>query len=96
MENFIFCAVYGNILEETYDTYYVTLRGGSRAAATSKMERFVIRVNGCKPLTIITKRPILDVAATLDPPLTLCRYGDFNIMWLSWKQFSECFFLVYE
>ena len=44
-------------------------RGGSRAAATSKMERFVIIVNGCKPLTIITKRSILDVAAVLDPPL---------------------------
>ena len=29
-------------------------RGGSRAAATFKMERFVIIVNGCKPLTIIT------------------------------------------
>ena len=45
------------------------IRGGSRAAATSKMERFVIIVNGGKPLTIITKRSILDVAAALDPPL---------------------------
>ena len=44
-------------------------RGGSSAAATSKMERFVIIVNGWKPLTIITKRSILDVAAALDPPL---------------------------
>ena len=44
-------------------------RGGSRAAATSKMERFVIIVNGFQPLTIITKRSILDVAAALDPPL---------------------------
>ena len=44
-------------------------RGGSRTAATSKMERFVIIVNGWKPLTIITKRSILDVAAVLDPPL---------------------------
>ena len=35
--------------------------GGSRAAATSKMERFVI-VNGWK-------HSILDVAAALDPPL---------------------------
>ena len=43
--------------------------GGSRAAATSKMERFVIIVNGWKPLTIMTKRSILDVAAFLDPPL---------------------------
>ena len=44
-------------------------RGGSRAAATSKMEHFVIIVNGLQPLTIITKRSILDVAAALDPPL---------------------------
>ena len=33
------------------------------------MERFVIIVNGWKPLTMITKRSILDVAAALDPPL---------------------------
>ena len=33
---------------------------GSRTAATSKIERFVIIVNGWKPLTIITKRSILD------------------------------------
>ena len=44
-------------------------RGGSRAAATSKMECFVIIVNGSKPLTIITKHSTLDVAASLDPPL---------------------------
>ena len=44
-------------------------RGGSRAAAISKMERFVIIVNGFQPLTIITKSSILDAAAALDPPL---------------------------
>ena len=44
-------------------------RDGSRDAATSKMERFVIIVNGWKLLTIITKRSMLDVAAVLDPPL---------------------------
>ena len=44
-------------------------RDGSRAAATSKMERFVIIVNGFQPLTIITKCSILDVAAALDPSL---------------------------
>ena len=44
-------------------------RGGSRTAATSKVELFVIIVNGWKPLTIITKSSILDVAAVLDPPL---------------------------
>ena len=43
---------------------------GSRAAAKSKMERFVILVNGFQPLTIIIKRSILDVAAALDPLLT--------------------------
>ena len=47
------------------------LRGGSRTAATSKMECFVIIVNGFQPFTIITKRSILDVAAVLDPPLML-------------------------
>ena len=45
------------------------VRGGYRTAATSKMERFVIIVNGFQPLTIITKRSIKDVAAVLDPPL---------------------------
>ena len=44
-------------------------RDGSRAAATSKTERFVIIVNGFQPLTIITKCSILDVATALDPPL---------------------------
>ena len=41
-------------------------RRGSRTAAISKMERFVIIVNGCKPLTIITQHSIVDVAAALD------------------------------
>ena len=49
--------------------FSMEVRGGSRTAATSKMERFVIIVNGFQPLTIITKRSILDVAAVLDPPL---------------------------
>ena len=48
---------------------YLISRGGSRAAATSKIECFVIIVNGYQPLTIITKRSILDAAAALDPPL---------------------------
>ena len=52
-----------------FQTNFVFSRGGSRADATSKMESFVIIVNGWKPLTIITKRSILDVAAALDPPL---------------------------
>ena len=45
------------------------VKGGSRAAATSRMERFMIIVKGWKPLTIITKGSILDVAVALDPPL---------------------------
>ena len=45
------------------------LRGGSRTAATSKVELFLIIVNGWKPLTIITKISTLDVAAVLDPSL---------------------------
>ena len=49
----------------------IIFRGGSRAAATSKMEWFMTIVNGWKPLTIIAKLSILDVAAALDPPLIL-------------------------
>ena len=48
-------------------------RGGSRAVATSKMECFVIIVNSFQPLTIITNRSILDVAAILDSPLNIVR-----------------------
>ena len=44
-------------------------RGGSKTAAASKIEYFVIIVNGWKSLTIITKHSILDVAAVLDPPV---------------------------
>ena len=51
------------------DIPFVLDRGGSKTAATSKMERFMIIVNGFQPLTVITKRSILDVAAVLDPPL---------------------------
>ena len=56
------------------------IRGGSRTAATSKMERFVIIVNDWKPLTIITKRSILDVAAVLDPPLVITRKTSKNLL----------------
>ena len=52
------------------DSFY-TLRGGSRAAAISSTEQFVIVVNGFQPLTIITRRSILDVVAALDLPLSL-------------------------
>ena len=53
-------------------TIQKTHRGRSRATATSKMERFVVIVNGFQPLTIITKRSILAVAAVLDPPPIKC------------------------
>ena len=43
-------------------TFFSVSRGGSRAAARSKMERFVITVDGWK----------LDAAALLDPPLICC------------------------
>ena len=43
--------------------------GGSRSAATSKVQRFVIINNDWNPLTIITNRSFLDVAAVIDPPL---------------------------
>ena len=55
----------------TNSFFLQAFRGGSRAAATSKMGRFIIIVNGWRPLTIITKRSILDAAAALDPPLAL-------------------------
>ena len=50
--------------------------GGSRTAATSKMEHFVII--GWKPLAIITKCsiPILDVVEVVDPPLNFCKNSE--------------------
>ena len=48
---------------------FINDRDGSSAAAISKMECFVIIVNSFQPLTIITKRSILDVAAVIDLPL---------------------------
>ena len=64
-----FCIV--KIIDECFQPKDAPFRGKSRAAATSKMERFVMIVNGFQPLTIITKRSILDVAAALDLPLLL-------------------------
>ena len=51
----------------------ILLRGGSKTAATSKTERFVIIVNGFQSLTIITKCSIFDLAGALDPLLLLIR-----------------------
>ena len=73
-----------------YSIYSINVRGGSRAAATSKMERFVIIVNGWKPLTIITKRSILDVAAVLDPPLNVSPYYKYLLCLLVvWKNMFQ-------
>ena len=73
-------------------------RGGSRTAATSKRERFVIIVNGFQPFTIITKHSVLDVVAALDPPLW--SYGVIRITWhktIPWKLISEtCIRLGYS
>ena len=66
------------ILLKTY-----LIRGGSRTAATSKMEHFVITVNGWKLLTIITKGSILDDAAVLVPPLT---------HWSHWVFFQQKYY----
>ena len=64
-----FCplALYCTAIQSLF--WYIWIRVGFRTAATSKMERFVIIVIGWKPLTSITKRSILHVAAVLDPPL---------------------------
>ena len=55
-------------VKDFYD-YTTFARVGSKTAATWKMERFVMIVYGWKPLTINTKRSILDVAGVLGPPL---------------------------
>ena len=64
-------------------------RGGSRTAATPRMERFVIIVNGWKPLTIITKRSILDATAVLDPPLSgnFFRMTPLNAVYVLFQEF---------
>ena len=40
---------------------YALSKGGSRTVAACKIEHFVIIVNGWKPLTIMTKRSILEI-----------------------------------
>ena len=57
---------------------YITFaRVGSKTAATWKMERFVMIVYCWKPLTINTKRSILDVVGVLDPPV----FSESQIWW---------------
>ena len=52
-----------------YHKIHIHIRGGFRTASRSKVELFVIIVNGFQPLTIITKSSTLDAAAVLDLPL---------------------------
>ena len=66
---FCFNYKFAKVLIKYYTTNYTGSRGGSTTAATSKMELFVIIVNGFQPLTFVTVWSILDVAAVLDPPL---------------------------
>ena len=71
---------------------YLIIRGGSRTAGTSKMEHFVIIVNGWKPLTIITKRSILDVTAVLDPPLIIFFFApNIHVLLIYHNNFQFCF-----
>ena len=60
-------------------------RGGSRAAAACKMERFVIIVHGFQPLTIITKRSICGCCSSLR---SASAFFDSVIKYLTnkWKQ----------
>ena len=64
---------------------------GSWTATTSKMEHLVIIVNAWKPLTIITKSSILDVAAVLDPPLIIHFWVSIDMQWFSLTLFSPIF-----
>ena len=54
-------------------------RSKFRAATASKMEHFVIIVNGFHPLTIIAKYSILDVVAVLDPPLIIANFSILDV-----------------
>ena len=89
---FFLCIQYQNHFFLSYHKYrrlynpsiIYNIRGGSKTAATFKVELFVIIVNGWKSLTIITKSSTLDVAAVLDPPLNI-RHPCIAI----WKNFDN-------
>ena len=66
--------------------------GGSRTAATSKMEHFVIIINGFHPLTIIIKHSILDVARVLDPllhPVVTVQLDHYFLLYISRRPMSQ-------
>ena len=79
----------------------VNTRGAYRTAATSKMEYFVIIVDGWKPLTFITKSSILDVATVPDLSLNTMLTVSFQqvprnvvkslVRSLRWKRSKCCF-----
>ena len=84
-----------NIVEQhsISDVKSARVRSRSRAAATSKMELFMIIVNGFQPLTIITKCLILDDAAVLDLPLQVTEVFKIEYKFLlniSNKYWSSC------
>ena len=54
----------------------------------------MVIVNGFQPLTIITKRSILDVAAVLDPPLSAVCHQSLNYYYLT--IFEDFNFLCHE
>ena len=68
--------------------WHIPDRGRSRAAAISKMARFLIIVNGWEPLTIIAKRSILDVASALDPPLPDIQTSEKKLQLCGEKKFN--------
>ena len=84
---------------DIYFKFYTSLRGGSRVAAASKMEGFVIIVQGWKPLTIITKHSILNVAAALDPPLwQMCfivNFITFSILFWYFYCWHKCRLIIW-
>ena len=51
------------------------------------MEHFVIIVNNFQPLTVITKRSILDVAVVLDPLLRISKIVESYIMKIIFAMF---------
>ena len=71
----------------------IGIRVGSRSDVTSKMEHFVIIVNGWKPLTIITKSSIFDAAAVLDPSLGMDLYLPCFATWFGLRFLSDAFFI---
>ena len=54
------------------------------------MEHFVIIVNEFQPLTIVTKRSILDAAAVLDSPLRKCKKNTYWVAILMIFLSNEC------